>query len=99
MRQPVESAVDDICVGEPRGTKALLAAIALKAYTPSRSANSGLLLVKRRSLVRRALASVSENVVSSTRLFGCLRARYAARCTATIVLPVRAEPETCAGPL
>ncbi len=58
----------------------------------------GSLLNSRFSLVRSAFASVSENVVSSTRASGFVRARWAARCSATIVLPVPAEPETRAGP-
>ena len=40
-----------------------------------------------------------ENVVSSTRGSRMRRARWTARCSATIVLPVPAEPETRAGPL
>ena len=48
---------------------------------------------------RSAAASASENVASSTRVSGCARARRTARWSVTMVLPVPAEPETCAGPL
>ena len=46
-----------------------------------------------------AFARVSEKVVSNTLASGLVRARKTARCSATIVLPVPAEPETRAGPL
>jgi hypothetical protein len=64
-----------------------------------RSARRGSLLIRARSLVDNALARASEKVVSSTRALGLARARKAARCSATMVLPVPAEPETRAGPL
>ena len=50
------------------------------------------------SLRSSATASGSENVVSSTRASGLLSARRAARCRATTVLPVPAEPVTRTGP-
>ena len=60
--------------------------------TSSRSARRGSLLIRRRSFVRSAFARMSENVVSSTRASGFARARKTARCSATIVFPVPAEP-------
>ena len=64
-----------------------------------RSASRGSLPTRRFSLVCSALARVSEKVVSRTRAFGFVRARWTARCSATMVLPVPAEPETRAGPV
>jgi len=66
--------------------------------TSRRSAIRGSLPMSRRSLTLSALASVSEKVVSNTRASGCRRARCTARCRATIVLPVPADPATRAGP-
>ena len=69
-------------------------------YTSMRSASRGSLPISRLQLESAAtLASVSEKVVSSTRASGFVRARWTARCRATMVLPVPAEPETRAGPL
>ena len=72
--------------------------MASSEYTSIRSARRGSLLTSRFSLVRSALARVSVNVVSRTLASGFVRARWAARCRATMVLPVPAEPETRAGP-
>ena len=52
-----------------------------------------------RNRSRRALARVSENVVRSTLALGFVRARCTARCSATMVFPVPAEPDTLAGPV
>ncbi len=46
-----------------------------------------------------ALAKALENVVSNTRALGLARARWTARCSATIVFPVPVVPATRAGPL
>ena len=73
--------------------------MASREYTSIRSARRGSLLTSRLSLVWSALANVSEKVVSRTRASGFVRARWTARCSATMVLPVPAEPETRAGPL
>ena len=51
-----------------------------------------------RQFARQGSASGSENVVSRTRPSGACRARRTARCSATTVLPVPADPETRAGP-
>jgi hypothetical protein len=72
--------------------------MAFMACTSSRSLIRGSLLIKRLSLVRRAFARVSEKVLSNTLASGLVRARKTARCRATIVLPVPAEPATRAGP-
>ncbi len=73
--------------------------VALIEWTSSRSAKRGSLLMSRLIWVRRAFASMCENVVSKTRAFWLARARKTARCSATIVFPVPAEPETLAGPV
>ena len=67
--------------------------------TSRRSASFGSFPMRRFRRVRSAAASASEKVASSTRLSGCARVRCTARCSATMVLPVPAEPETRAGPL
>ncbi len=67
--------------------------------TSSRSASRGSLPISRRSFTRSAFASASEKVVSSTRLSGLARARWTARCSATMVFPVPADPAIRAGPL
>ena len=66
--------------------------------TSSRSAIFGSWAISFVSRVRSASASAVENVVRSTRASGCVRARWTARCSATMVLPVPAEPDTRAGP-
>ena len=67
--------------------------------TSRRSAIFGSFPMRRLRRVRSAAASASENVASSTRLSGYARARCTALWSATMVLPVPAEPETRAGPL
>ena len=68
--------------------------IASIEYTSMRSPRRGSLVSSSRSLARRAFARGSENVVNKTRACGFVRARWAARCSATIVFPVPAVPET-----
>ena len=72
--------------------------IAGRADTSTCSAICGSLLISWSRLWRRSLASTSEIVVSRIRACGFLRAKCTARCTATIVFPVPAEPDTRAGP-
>ena len=64
-----------------------------------RSASLGVFPIRCLSFSFSALASVSEKVVSKTRASAFSLAKCTARCNATIVLPVPAEPETRAGPL
>ena len=63
------------------------------------SPSCGSLRSKRFKRVSKLFASTSENVASNTRASSCSRATCTALCSATIVLPVPADPVTRAGPL
>jgi len=69
------------------------------ARTVTHSLRCGLSPINRPSCRLRCFARVIEKVVSNTWASGFVRARWTARCSATIVLPVPAEPDTRAGPL
>jgi hypothetical protein len=70
-----------------------------EARLPTEPAILGSLRISSSRRLRRARASMSEYVVSRTRASGFFLAKNTARCSATIVLPVPAEPEMRAGPL
>ena len=93
---------DDVNVSEAVATRnyAELVRLLENGADPTRpNLVRGSLLTSRLSLVWSALARVSEKVVSRTLALAFERARNTARCRATIVFPVPAEPDTLAGPV